>query len=277
MTIETLGWLGNALFFSRWLVQWHASERARESVSPMSFWWLSLIATGFSGTYTLLQEEPILLAGYLVNVVIYTRNLALATTGRTLRGTALVLAAAFLVSMLVVTLTTRSWNVATPAWVAVGVLGFVVWNGRWPLQWWLSERRGHSHFPSSFWWISLLGTSLQLAYSIHLDNAVWIVGYIPGPLIQARNLMLHYRAQRERGERGTLRPRVEERGEIAGDAPPHAGQGRVVVEQHPAVPIADDAEPTPQVVQVHGHGLVADGLPQGYQDVHPERRVAGPE
>jgi lipid-A-disaccharide synthase-like uncharacterized protein len=195
--IEVLGWTGNTLFFSRWLVQWHASERAKQSASPMSFWWISLIATAFSGTYTLLRAEPILLAGYLANVVVYARNLILGSSGRALRGTALVISASLLLAMFVVAMSTKSWDVAGPAWAAVGVAGFLVWNGRWPLQWWFSEKQGRSHFPPSFWWISLAGTALQLAYVLHLGNAVWIVGYLPGPIIQIRNLMLNRRAAKD--------------------------------------------------------------------------------
>ncbi|HPF15211.1 MAG TPA: lipid-A-disaccharide synthase N-terminal domain-containing protein, partial [Planctomycetota bacterium] len=36
-----LGWLGNVGFFSRFFVQWLASERAGRSVAPQAFWWLS--------------------------------------------------------------------------------------------------------------------------------------------------------------------------------------------------------------------------------------------
>ena len=36
------GLLGQALFSARFLVQWVTSERKRQSVIPISFWWLSL-------------------------------------------------------------------------------------------------------------------------------------------------------------------------------------------------------------------------------------------
>src|SRR5687768_738720 len=39
---KVVGWLGNAAFFSRFLIQWFASERQRQIVVPVSFWWLSL-------------------------------------------------------------------------------------------------------------------------------------------------------------------------------------------------------------------------------------------
>ncbi|MGZ8405065.1 MAG: lipid-A-disaccharide synthase N-terminal domain-containing protein, partial [Nitrospira sp.] len=47
MTTETIwlgiGFLGQGLFFGRWLVQWIASERTAESRVPVSFWYMSLI------------------------------------------------------------------------------------------------------------------------------------------------------------------------------------------------------------------------------------------
>ena len=195
--LEALGWIGNASFFSRWIVQWYASERAKKSVAPVSFWWLSLLGTALLGTYTLLEGEPILLVGYVVNVAIYGRNLLLQSPeSRRLQGPGLALAAlVFAVSLVgLALLTADAWNFTEPAWVAVGLAGLFVWNGRWPLQWWYSERQGRSHFPAAFWWISRLGASLQLAYTLHLGKAVWIVSYIATPLIQVRNLMLTHRA-----------------------------------------------------------------------------------
>ncbi|MBW1824442.1 MAG: lipid-A-disaccharide synthase N-terminal domain-containing protein, partial [Deltaproteobacteria bacterium] len=37
-----IGLVGQGLFFSRFLVQWIASERRKESVIPLYFWYLSL-------------------------------------------------------------------------------------------------------------------------------------------------------------------------------------------------------------------------------------------
>ena len=195
--LEALGWCGNVLFFSRWIVQWLASEREKKSVAPAGFWWLSLAGTTVLGTYTFLRDEPILLFGFLVNIGIYARNLLLSGAGaKALRSTTVIIVALLAAAVLTLALTTKEWDVTTPGWVIVGALGFLVWNGRWPLQWWYSERQGKSHFPAAFWWFSLAGTVLQLAYTLHLGDFVWTAGYITGPLIQIRNLMLHYRTAR---------------------------------------------------------------------------------
>ncbi len=62
---------------SRMLVQWIASERARSSVVPTSFWWLSLIGGMMLLTYFLRRGDPVGVAGQLFGVVVYGRNLVL--------------------------------------------------------------------------------------------------------------------------------------------------------------------------------------------------------
>ena len=72
-----LGLMGNAAFFSRFLVQWLASERARESVIPRAFWHLSLVGTPLLLAYALHKRDPIFVLAYLQNAFVYTRILVL--------------------------------------------------------------------------------------------------------------------------------------------------------------------------------------------------------
>jgi lipid-A-disaccharide synthase-like uncharacterized protein len=46
-----------------------------------------------------------------------------------------------------------------------------------------------------FWWLSLAGNALLLAYAVHLRDPIFIAGFVPGPLVQVRNLMLQGRAE----------------------------------------------------------------------------------
>ena len=71
------GLLGNALFFSRFLIQWLASERAGRSFVPPVFWHLSLIGSAFLLAYALHRRDPIFVLAYLPNGFVYLRNLAL--------------------------------------------------------------------------------------------------------------------------------------------------------------------------------------------------------
>ena len=71
------GLLGQTAFFSRFLVQWVASERAGRSYVPMAFWYLSLVGSLILLIYAIHREEPVFLLGYLPNSVVYVRNLML--------------------------------------------------------------------------------------------------------------------------------------------------------------------------------------------------------
>ena len=72
-----LGLMGNAAFFSRFLVQWLASERARESIIPLSFWHLSIVGSLLLLAYAVHKRDPIFILAYLPNAFVYIRNLVL--------------------------------------------------------------------------------------------------------------------------------------------------------------------------------------------------------
>jgi lipid-A-disaccharide synthase-like uncharacterized protein len=72
-----IGLTGNALFFSRFLVQWIASERARRSYVPVAFWWLSIAGSLVLLAYALHRRDPVFVLAFLPNSVVYVRNLML--------------------------------------------------------------------------------------------------------------------------------------------------------------------------------------------------------
>ena len=72
-----IGFLGQASFFSRFLVQWLASERADRSVFPMAFWYLSLSGGLLLLVYALYRRDPVFIVGQLTGVFIYLRNIHL--------------------------------------------------------------------------------------------------------------------------------------------------------------------------------------------------------
>ncbi|MEZ6004221.1 MAG: lipid-A-disaccharide synthase N-terminal domain-containing protein [Planctomycetota bacterium] len=187
-----IGWLGNIAFFSRFFVQWLASERAGHSVAPRSFWWLSLTGSLSLGGYTFVKGEPVLLAGHVLNGLLFARNLMLSYRPRTGGSSSPLLGvlAATLISLLVFLSLKRLPEHVSPFWLAMSLGGQLIWTSRFVLQWLASERRGESHFPVYFWWLSLLGNGMLLAYASHLGDPILIAGYLPGPLVQARNLML---------------------------------------------------------------------------------------
>ncbi len=71
------GFAAQAVFMSRFLVQWYVSERRKRSTVPVVFWWLSLLGGLMLGFYALLRGDPVFLAGQSLGVAIYLRNLML--------------------------------------------------------------------------------------------------------------------------------------------------------------------------------------------------------
>ena len=69
-----VGFVGQAFFFSRFLVQWLASERARRSVIPMAFWYLSLCGGTVLLAYAIHLGDPVFIAGQSTGAFIYLRN-----------------------------------------------------------------------------------------------------------------------------------------------------------------------------------------------------------
>ncbi|MBP7829374.1 MAG: lipid-A-disaccharide synthase N-terminal domain-containing protein [Kiritimatiellae bacterium] len=72
-----LGYLGQALFFSRFLVQWIASERKGQSTVPVVFWYLSIGGGALLLFYALWRKDQVIILGQLVGVFVYVRNLML--------------------------------------------------------------------------------------------------------------------------------------------------------------------------------------------------------
>ena len=74
------GFLGQAVFFGRWIVQWIATERKGESHMPEMFWWFSLVGAVMLLMYYILRLEPIGIIGQCVGWTVYARNLYLIKT-----------------------------------------------------------------------------------------------------------------------------------------------------------------------------------------------------
>lgn len=72
-----IGLAGQACFFSRFLVQWIASERKKRSVVPRAFWYLSISGGLILLSYSLWRRDPVFILGQSVGLFVYLRNLVL--------------------------------------------------------------------------------------------------------------------------------------------------------------------------------------------------------
>ena len=71
----TIGFGGQALFASRFLIQWIASEKEGRSVIPIAFWYFSICGGVVLLSYALWRGDPVFILGQSTGVIIYARNL----------------------------------------------------------------------------------------------------------------------------------------------------------------------------------------------------------
>ena len=77
-----IGFLGQALFSGRFIVQWLVSEKKRESVVPVAFWWFSISGGIVLLIYAIYQQDPVFIVGQAFGLLVYIRNLMLIRTKR---------------------------------------------------------------------------------------------------------------------------------------------------------------------------------------------------
>lgn len=72
-----VGFIGQGLFSMRFIIQWIASEKAKKSVIPFSFWIFSLLGSAFLLIYAIYRKDPVFILGQAPNLFIYGRNIYL--------------------------------------------------------------------------------------------------------------------------------------------------------------------------------------------------------
>lgn len=102
--------------------------------------------------------------------------------------------------------TFRGWlaehSRAEIAWFCVGISAQGLFSARFLLQWIASERVRRSIVPEAFWYFSLAGGAMLLAYAVHRREPVFALGQASGLLIYARNIYLVWSEKRRGGGRG---------------------------------------------------------------------------
>ncbi len=77
-----IGFIGQALFSMRFLVQWISSERRGRSYVPFEFWLFSVAGGLTLLSYAIYRADPVFVVGQLTGLFIYARNLQLITRER---------------------------------------------------------------------------------------------------------------------------------------------------------------------------------------------------
>lgn len=69
------GFVGQAMFTMRFVIQWITSERAGRSVTPLAFWYFSLFGGLVLLTYAIYRRDPVFILGQAMGLFVYLRNL----------------------------------------------------------------------------------------------------------------------------------------------------------------------------------------------------------
>ena len=72
-----IGFIGQAFFGARFIIQWIVSEKRGESTIPLAFWYCSIGGSIVLLTYAIHREDPVFIVGQSLGSIIYIRNLIL--------------------------------------------------------------------------------------------------------------------------------------------------------------------------------------------------------
>lgn len=208
----TLGVVGGLIFFSRFYLQWWASERAGRSVMPVSFWYMSSVGAIMLLVYAVHEQSPVGALSFSLNSVIYSRNLIHIWREKGALSRAKSLAFQGVIGLITVTalvLLTYIWQeeyrhtqtatskeaTETWFWIAVGSVGALLFGSRFLIQWIATELKRKSVVPHIFWHISVVATLLQFACYWHRSEWVYAVGMVTNLFVYMRNIYFNYRGK----------------------------------------------------------------------------------
>lgn len=75
--LAVFGFVAQALFAARFIVQWISSERRKVSHVPIAFWYFSLIGGILMTAYGVMRRDPVIILGQAPGLIVYIRNLML--------------------------------------------------------------------------------------------------------------------------------------------------------------------------------------------------------
>ncbi len=198
LLIISLGFLAQALFFTRTITQWFKSEQEGEVISPTVYWQISLLASILMLTYGILRNDFAIVVGQFLVYSIYIRNLQLKKAWQKMHWTAKGLA-------IIVPLGYLGWLIfsgnfssilnnkdVSVFWMIWGTTAQIVFISRFFYQWIYSENKKESVLPLGFWIISTAGSLMIFTYSISRLDPVLFAAHSLGLFIYTRNILLHF-------------------------------------------------------------------------------------
>ncbi|MGD9978171.1 MAG: lipid-A-disaccharide synthase N-terminal domain-containing protein [Bacteroidales bacterium] len=193
-----IGFLAQALFSSRIILQWIISEKNKKMLTPRLFWELSLLASFLLFIYGYLRDDFAIMLGQVITYYIYIRNMQLEHVWAKLPRLMQIFLYLFPVIILTYGFNNNivdrenlfNFEHISSSLMALGVIAQILFTLRFVYQWVYSEKRKKSHLPMGFWVLSLVGSSLILIYAIFRLDPVLILGNSSGVVVYSRNIYI---------------------------------------------------------------------------------------
>lgn len=196
--IYGIGFLAQALFSGRLLVQWILSEKNKKIITPSLFWILSLIASFLLFVYGYLRDDFAIMLGQSLTYYIYIRNLHLQGEWKRMFYPIRWFLILFPVIIVIYGYNNGAYdmeellhNEAIPNWLLwLGIIAQILFTLRFVYQWLYSEKTKTSQLPIGFWRLSVLGAGMILTYAILRYDPVLFIGHGAGMIIYIRNIFI---------------------------------------------------------------------------------------
>ncbi len=195
------GFLAQGFFAARFLFQWILSERARQSLLPVHFWYFSLVGSVLLMAYAIHRRDPVITLGQVVGLAIYLRNLKYIHIEQMNRVRhawfwlwLIFVAGAGVVGYHLGPDSAKRPLILDDFWTVFGFVGQILFTGRFVVQWLHTERHKRSVLPRSFWTLSIVGSLMLFAYATAMLDPVIMLGQSLGLIIYSRNLILLQRS-----------------------------------------------------------------------------------
>ena len=203
-----IGFLAQAFFSARILVQWILSEKAKKVVSPTVFWVLSIVGSYLLCIYGWFRHDFSIILGQFIAYYIYLWNLK--EKGLWEKVHALLKVLLLLTPIVIGGFILKEQgqfvnnflrNEKIPLWLLLfGSAGQIIFTLRFVYQWAYSYYYKESLLPAGFWIISLLGSLIIVIYGIVRHDPVLILGQSVGFVAYCRNLIIGHRSGSRQSE-----------------------------------------------------------------------------
>ena len=212
IVLYPLGFASGLAFALRFIIQWFQSEKAKKSVVPPLFWKISLLGNALLILHSFIQIQYHVCLIQGLNAIISWRNLnliqqktapvRLSTVIVLFVSTFLTISFAFALQDFLIhqsigwfRIPQAPWQsnpaaTISPLWHLLGFIGYILFSGRFWVQWWMAEKAKKSELPPIFWQLSLSGALLSIVYFYQIGDLVNLIGPVIGLVPYLRNLML---------------------------------------------------------------------------------------